>query len=158
MSEPGPLAPGRFRGAIAVWLILIAYASLYPFFPPRLPSGEAILAMFARPRYLVAYDIVWNVLAYMPLGVLLRVHFSRIGARHPNIIAVKLAAGWSFLMEALQLFLPNRVASMYDVASNAAGAALGVAMFFEPFHSTVTRPLAEEREHWLIPGARGDAG
>jgi VanZ family protein len=158
MSEPGPLAPGRFRGAIAVWLILIAYASLYPFFPPRLPSLEAIGAMFARPRYLVAYDIVWNVLAYMPLGVLLRLHFSRVGARHPGLVAIALAAGWSFLMEALQLFLPNRVASMYDVASNAAGAAAGAAMFIEPFHSAVTRPLAQERDQWLIAGARGDAG
>ena len=158
MSEPGPLAPGRFRGAIAVWLVLIAYASLYPFFPPRLPSMDAVLAMFSRPRYFVAYDIVWNVLAYMPLGLLLRLHFARAGSRHPNLVAIGLAAAWSFLMETLQLFLPNRVASMYDVASNAAGAAVGAAVFFEPFHVAVTRPLAQEREEWLIPGARGDAG
>jgi len=158
MSEAEPLAPGRFRGAIAVWLVLIAYASLYPFLPLRLPATDAVLAMFSRPRYFVAYDIVWNVLAYMPLGLLLRLHFSRIGSSHPNLVAIALAAGWSFLMEALQLFVPNRVASMYDVASNAAGAAIGAALFFEPFHSAVTRPLAQERDRWLIPGARGDAG
>jgi len=48
MSEAEPLAPGRFRGAIAVWLVLIAYASLYPFLPLRLPATDAVLAMFSN--------------------------------------------------------------------------------------------------------------
>jgi len=61
-------------------------------------------------------------------------------------------------METCQLFLPSRVASMYDVVANAAGAALGAAVFFEPFHSAVTQPLAQLRDRWLIGGARGDAG
>ena len=158
MSEATASAPGRYRGAIGVWLVLIAYASLYPFEPLRLPPADAIVGMFSRPRYSVAYDVVWNVLAYMPLGFFVRLHLAQLARRHPYLGAIAFAAAWSFLMETCQLFLPNRVASMYDVASNAAGAAIGAAVFFEPFHSAVTRPLAQLRDRWLIGGARGDAG
>lgn len=158
MSGDTARGPGRYRGTVAVWLVLIAYASLYPFAPLRLPSWDAVAGMFARPRYVVASDIVWNVVAYMPLGVLVRLHLADHGGTRPGARAILFAAAWSFAMETCQLFLPNRVASMYDVASNAIGAALGTAVFIEPFHSTFTRPLAQLRERWLIGGARGDAG
>jgi len=158
MSGAPARGPGRYRGTVAVWLLLIAYASLYPFEPLRLPSADAVLGMFQRPRYVVASDIIWNVMAYMPLGLLVRLHLADHGAARPNLQATLFAAVWSFAMETCQLFLPNRVASIYDVAANAAGAALGAAVFFEPFHLAVTRPLAQLRERWLIGGARGDAG
>jgi VanZ family protein len=158
MSDAPPRGPGRYRGTLGVWLVLIAYASLYPFWPLRGTSLEAVAAMFARPRYSVLYDVVWNVLAYMPLGFFLRLHLGEWKDAHPNVRAVVIAAAWSLAMETCQLFLPNRVASIYDVASNTAGAAVGAAVFFEPFHSTVTRPLAEARGEALIGGARGDAG
>jgi VanZ family protein len=153
-----PRGPGRYRGTVAVWLVLIAYASLYPFVPLRSPSWDAVVGMFSRPRYFVAYDVVWNVLAYMPLGLFVRLHLVDHGKSHPYLRTTLFAAAWSLGMETLQLFVPNRVASMYDVASNAAGAWLGAAVFFEPFHSAVTHPLAQMRERWLVPGARGDAG
>lgn len=158
MSGTPARGPGRYRGTVAVWLVLIAYASLYPFAPLRLPSWDAVVAMFARPRYVVASDIVWNVVAYMPLGVLARLHLADHGSAMPNRRAILFAAVWSFAMETCQLLLPNRVASLYDVACNAIGAAIGAAMFIEPFQSTFTRPLAQLRERWLIGGARGDAG
>lgn len=158
MSGIPARGPGRYRGTVAVWLVLIAYASLYPFAPLHPASWDAVAGMFARPRYVVASDIVWNVAAYIPLGLLVRLYRADHGSRRPNLEATLFAAAWSFAMETCQLFLPNRVASLYDVASNAAGAAIGTAVFFEPFHSAVTRPLAQLRERWLIGGARGDAG
>ena len=158
MSVATARGPGRYRGTVAVWLLLIAYASLYPFAPLRLPSWDAVVGMFGRPRYVVASDIVWNVVAYMPLGVLARLHLADHGSARPGLQATLFAAAWSFAMETCQLFLPNRVASLYDVASNAAGAALGVALFLEPFHSAFTRPLGQLRGRWLIGGGRGDAG
>lgn len=158
MSRDAARGPGRYRGTVAVWLVLIAYASLYPFAPLRLPSWDAVVGMFIRQRYVVVSDIVWNVVAYMPLGLLVRLHLADHGKARPSLRAIAFAAAWSFGMETWQLFLPNRVASMYDVASNAIGAALGTAMFIEPFHSAFTRPLAELRGRWLIGGARGDAG
>jgi VanZ family protein len=158
MNAAPARGPGRYRGTVAVWLALIVYASLYPFWPLRLPSWDAVIGMFLRPRYFVAYDVVWNVLAYMPLGFFVRLNLADHGKPNPNMRATVFAAAWSLGMETLQLFVPNRVASMYDVVSNAAGAWIGAAVFFEPLHSTVTEPLERMRSRWVIPGARGDAG
>jgi hypothetical protein len=55
-------------------------------------------------------------------------------------------------------FVPNRVAQVYDVAANGAGAVLGSLVFLDPVYSMATRPLGEARQRWIIPGAWGDAG
>jgi VanZ family protein len=159
MTLSGQPVPGRYKGSLAVWLLLIAYASLYPFAPPRLPSPEAMPAFFLRPRYIVADDIALNVIAYIPLGIIATLYFLQAGERTRAIVrAVGLAAGYSLLMETLQLFIPTRVSSVYDVLANVAGALLGALMFADPFYSMASKPLGELRERMVIPGAWGDAG
>jgi VanZ family protein len=159
MNDTGPFLPSRYRGSIAVWALLIAYASLYPFFPLRLPSSDALVAFFVKPRYMVAYDVAWNVIAYIPLGTLACAYFRQANEGTRALLkAVAFAAAYSLAMEFLQLFVPNRVSSIYDVIANAAGAMLGAAVFLDPIYSVVTKPLGELRERVLIPGAWGDAG
>ena len=149
----------RYRGSLAVWALLIAYASLYPFVPLRLPSMEAVGAFFARPRYVTGFDVALNVLAYVPLGTLACLYFRQA---EPGVKAIVKAAGLgaalSFAMESAQLFVPYRVASIHDLAANAGGALWGALFFADPFYSLVTRPLGELRERSVIPGAWGDAG
>lgn len=153
------MTASRYRGSLAVWALLIAYASLYPFLPLRPPSGEALATFFSRPRYYTSPDIAMNVLAYIPLGAFATAFFLQAGGTGRAIVkAVALAVGLSFTLETIQLFVPNRVAQSYDVLANGAGAALGSLVFVDPFHALVTRPLAALREHWIIPGAWGDAG
>jgi VanZ family protein len=159
MSATGPFIPSRYRGSITVWALLLAYASLYPFLPLRLPSADAVAALFVKPRFIVAYDVAWNVVAYIPLGTLACLYFRQAHDRTRALLkAVGFAAAYSFAMEFLQLFVPNRVASLYDVLANTAGAFLGAAVFLDPVYSVVTKPLGEMRERVLIPGAWGDAG
>ena len=149
----------RYRGSLAVWIALIAYASLYPFAPLRMPPADALGAFLARPRYTLEFDVVLNVVAYIPLGLLARLHFASRPRRAPPIaMAIGLGAGLSLLMELAQLFIPNRVASIQDVAANTAGAAIGALFFADPVYSLVTRPLGALRESLLAPGAWGDAG
>jgi VanZ family protein len=153
------MSGSRYRGSLAVWALLIAYASLYPLLPPRLPSAEAVSAFFARPRYVTAFDIALNIFAYMPLGMLACLYFRQANDRARAILkATALGAALSFTMEALQLFIPYRVATMYDLAANTAGTLLGALMFADPFYSLVTRPLGEARERLIVPGVWGDAG
>jgi VanZ family protein len=153
------MTASRYRGSLAVWALLLAYASLYPFAPLRLPSLDALGAFFARPRYVTEFDITVNVLAYVPLGTLACLYFRQSGdAAMAMVKATALGAGFSFAMETLQLFIPYRVASVYDVLANSAGALGGVLVFTDPFYSLVTRPLGEMRERLVIPGAWGDAG
>ncbi|MGZ5660080.1 MAG: VanZ family protein [Usitatibacter sp.] len=149
----------RYRGSLAVWALLLAYASLYPLVPPRLPSIDAVAGFFSRPRYVTAFDIALNVLAYVPLGTLACLAF-RQAASVPRAIvqATALGAAFSFAMETLQLFVPGRVSSMYDTIANAAGALAGALAFVDPFFSLVTWPLGQLRERLIIPGAWGDAG
>jgi VanZ family protein len=147
----------RYPGALAVCTLLIAYASLYPFVPLRLPSDLA-LDVFFRPRYVVAFDIAINVVAYMPLGVIAAYRYSAKGAAHPLLRAIAYGAALSITMELLQLYIPNRVSSLHDVLANTAGTALGALAFAEPLHAAATRPLEELRERVFIEGVWGDVG
>ena len=151
------MTASRYRGSIAVWTALLAYASLYPFYPLRFPSPESVSAFFLAPRYFIRADIAFNVVAYIPLGVLTALYFRARGDRHPLLLALAFGTAFSFTMEAAQLFVPNRVASAVDVASNALGSLIGIAAFVEPLNSLVTSRLAHLREDLILPGAWGDA-
>ena len=149
----------RYRGSLVVWAMLIAYASLYPFLPLRPPSSETIAAFFNAPRYMSRSDIAFNVIAYLPLGMLACLYFRGVNeGRHAILKAVVLGAVFSLAMEALQLFVPNRHASSVDLASNACGALLGALVFLDPVYSMITRHLGTLRESMVIPGAWGDTG
>ena len=149
----------RYRGSLAVWALLIAYASLYPFFPLRPPGSDTISAFFGATRYMSRSDIAFNVIAYLPLGMLACLYFRGVdGGRHAILKAVLLGAGYSLALEMAQLFVPHRHASWLDLASNAAGALLGALVFLDPIYSMVTRHLGTLRDSLVIPGAWGDAG
>lgn len=153
------MTPSRYRGSLAVWALLLAYASLYPFFPLRPPTPEAIAGFFLTPRYIVRSDIAFNVVAYAPFGTLACLYFRQLGdGRHAILKAVALGAAYSAVLEVAQLFVPNRVSSVIDLACNAAGALLGALAFADPLYSVVTRQLGEVRERVVIGGAWGDAG
>ena len=129
------------------------------FEPLRPPPAEAVAGFFARPRYVPASDIALNVIAYIPLGVLACLYFRQTNDRTRAILkATALGTALSFAMEALQLFIPNRVASAYDLLANGGRTLLGALAFADPFYSLVTRPLGEMRERLIIPGVWGDAG
>jgi VanZ family protein len=140
--------------------MLLAYASLYPFFPLRPPAPESIAGFFLTPRYIIRSDIAFNVIAYVPMGTLGCLYFRQLGQGRWRAIlkAVSLAAAFSLLMEVAQLFVPNRVSSALDVAANAAGALLGALAFAEPFYALATRPVGDMRERLIVAGAWGDAG
>ena len=151
------MTSSRYRGSIAVWAGLLAYASLYPFYPLRFPPPESVSAFFLAPRYVIRSDIAFNVVAYVPLGILACLYFRSRGDAHAILKAAAFAAAFSFTMEVAQLFVPRRVATLADLAANAGGALLGALAFADPFHSMVTRRLADLRETLVIPGAWGDA-
>lgn len=150
---------GRYGGSIAVWAALLAYASLYPFYPLRFPSPEAVRSFFQlTPRAFFPSDVAFNVIAYVPFGMLVCLYFRGCGDRSPILKAALFGAAFSFAMESAQLFIPNRVASAADLIANGAGATLGALLFADPVYSILTRKLGTMREALVIPGAAGDAG
>ena len=153
------MRPSRYGGSLAVWMLLLAYASLYPLFPLRLPPADALHEALSLPRYLMRSDVVFNVLAYVPFGTLGTLFYRQRGNAGRAIPrAIGLAAAFSIAMECAQLFIPNRVSSLTDVLANSAGATLGALMFADPVYSMLTAPLGDLRERLVIEGAWGDAG
>lgn len=127
------MARHRSSAAPLAWLYaaLIVYASLYPFAGWRVGSAPP-LAFLLLPwsRWWSGFDLVSNLLGYLPLGVLIFGARVRTGGRTSTglMLAVAGGAALSLAMELLQNFLPNRVPSNVDLALNVLGSALGAGM------------------------------
>lgn len=115
--------------ALAYALVVI-YASLHPFSGWRDPGLSPLTFLDADwPHYWTAFDIGSNVLAYLPLGLLLTLALQRApGQWLPALGATLLSCLISFSVEAIQSWLPSRVPSNLDLACNTLGAALGAAL------------------------------
>jgi VanZ family protein len=115
------------------WLYvgLIVYASLYPFVGWRVPGvGPLDFLILGWPRWWTTFDLVANLLGYLPLGFLLFVALVRGGRPAGSAAAIAVAIGTllSLSMEVLQNYLPHRVSSNVDLALNSLGTVLGVAI------------------------------
>lgn len=122
--------PSAFaRQALASYLLLVVYASLYPFSGWQ-AIGVGPFAYLAAPwpRYVTVFDVVTNVIGYLPLGALtVLAIYPRVRGAFAVAAGVALGALLSGAMEAIQTYLPTRVASNLDLASNTLGALLGAA-------------------------------
>jgi hypothetical protein len=123
-----------------------------------MPAADA-LAIFLRPKVWLEFDLALNVLAYMPLGALACLVLRDANpAWHARAKAVVACAAFSLAMEALQLVVTHRVATLYDLVANTVGAFAGTLVFWGPVHAFVTHPLAQARERLVASGGWGDAG
>ncbi len=118
------------KQVLGLYTALIVYASWYPFSGWR-SLGLSPLAYLADPlpQYLTVFDVVTNVLGYMPFGALAMLAvYPRWRGAAAVALAFGLGVGLSGTMEAVQTYLPTRVASNLDLAANALGALLGAAL------------------------------
>lgn len=124
MARP-PSLPGLLAGA---YLLLLAYASLYPFQGWHWPAGAGLLELLplSWPRWRDRFDEWANLLGYIPFGtgVFLAVAH-RTGRWTALAAAVAAAGGLSYAMEFLQHFIPGRFPSLRDWVNNTLGGALG---------------------------------
>jgi VanZ family protein len=144
----------------ALYGLAIAYASLEPFEPWMAPAPGAVFFLLSPwpPRW-VRYDIVTNVVAYVPFGFF--VGLARRGRSPAGRLSFVVVAGvlLSLAMETLQMFLPTRDASVADLLSNSLGTALGGALALALIRSPRTkRAIAAIRARWFLPGTVGDLG
>ena len=140
-----------------VYAALIVYASLYPFADWR-DQGIWPWAFLAAPlpRYWTWFDVVANVLGYVPLGFLLALAFMRSGRGHRAVLwATALVVLLSLLLEMLQGFLPMRVPSHVDWALNALGGWLGACLAWALQKWGVIDRWSHFRARWFVDDARG---
>lgn len=144
------------RVALLVYTLLIMYASWYPF------SGwtNKGISPFAylpapMPRYWTVFDVTTNVLAYIPFGMLLvYALYPLLRGWRALVLATLATVLWSGTMEAVQTYLPTRVSSNLDLATNVFGALLGAAfgLLTSRFFLQESR-LLQLRERWFSPEA-----
>ena len=160
ITEPPARVPGSRvgRGALFAYTLAIIYASLNPFFGWRAPET---FGLFAWPRYLNSFDIVLNMLAYLPLGGMIAAMQMRGPRRRdrtydpPRVLIRALLAGFvlSVIMESLQTMLPVRVSSPVDLIANTTGTLIGASVLVTPWG----RALLATGLHWRHRHfARGD--
>jgi VanZ family protein len=114
------------------YVALVLYASLFPFSGWRWPPGQGPLELMVLPwpRWQGRFDIVSNLLGYVPLGMLFCI--AQLRQRRPVwwalLFTTALATGLSYLTEFTQNFLSQRYPSLVDLLLNSAGAALGAVL------------------------------
>lgn len=166
MDVSGPRLARRPGAALAwtlalAYTLLIAYASLQPFLGWRMPPKEILQFVTAPwPQYVTLGDLMINTAAYVPLGFLLALALlGRCTAPRAVFAAAMLAALISVTMEAIQMFLPQRIASNVDLLTNSAGGLVGAmaAPLLSP-SAFPGRRLAAWRERLFARGTLADAG
>lgn len=143
-----------------IYGLMIVYASLEPFSGWMAPPPGTPFFMFGPlPARLTRYDAVINIVAYAPFGffvALIRRDRSDAGRL---AVAAGVAALLSFSMESVQMLLPTRDASVADLASNVAGAAIGALIAIAFNHAPGLRAgVAAWRQRVFIGGRSGDLG
>ena len=152
-SDRAPLLAGR--GLLFAYTAAIVYVSLNPFYGWRMP--EAIL-LFSWPKYWSTFDLVLNILAYVPFGAMVAGQFAqRVG---PGVSAGRIAlrtlvlgALLSICMELMQTMLPQRVSSPVDVLTNALGTLGGAVFVLSAAGRRWQLRLSEARDRWMLPSA-----
>jgi VanZ family protein len=149
------------RILLAAYVLLTAYASLYPLSGWREPAGSSLAFLVAAwPRYVTWFDLVVNFLGYLPYGVLAALAARpRFGAGAAVALATASGAAMSLGLETGQMWLPARIPSNLDVLVNAAGAAAGglVGGQLAPW-LLEGGPLRAQRAELFAPGAVADFG
>ena len=141
-----------------LYAALIVYASLYPFIGWRVP-GVPLLSFLAAPwpQWWTWFDLVSNLLGYLPLGALLFGALVRTGARTGPALALAAGGGTmlSFGLEFTQNFLPQRVASNVDLGLNALGTLIGVVLAWLIHRRGGIERWQIARDRWFIGHSAG---
>ena len=148
------------RWALLSYFLLVIDASLYPFTGwVDIGVGGFDYLRVPWPRHPLGFDVAVNLLGYLPLG------FLGVVALYPkvrNLTAALLIGVFSFVtslsMEAMQTFLPTRVASKVDLVTNFAGAVFGIGLGLAVVERLLDRGRLrqlrlvwfERRAHWPI--------
>ncbi|MBS0321864.1 MAG: VanZ family protein [Proteobacteria bacterium] len=156
-----PRRPSRLPHVLAVlYALAVVYASLTPFGPWLAPPAQGSFWLWSgRPYRSTHFDLLVNVAAYVPLGLFVALLPRRAAPARRAVLGTLAGAVLAFAMETAQAWLPTRDASVYDLASNTAGAALGgLGAAWLVRHPGVRARIAAWRTQWFLPGTLGDVG
>lgn len=115
------------RASLLAYLLLIVYASWFPFTGWR-STGLPPFAYLSLvpPRYWTVFDVGVNIVGYIPLGMLIVPSLNpRLRGMWAVLATAVLGVLVSGTMEAVQTYLPSRVPSNLDFVTNSLGCLIG---------------------------------
>lgn len=153
----------RFSAALFLFAYsaLVIFGSLYPFSDWHFSRAEIIAIFFpSQPRYITRTDVLTNVLAYTPLGMLSLWYFHYRTTVNQSLLRALVYAGClSLTMEILQLGIASRHASTVDWLTNVLGAILGALLAaFSIAQPKVVGWISALRRRWFLPGTLTSMG
>ena len=153
VSKPSPVA----RAALLAYVLLIVYASWYPFAGWRDLGLSPLIFLqhTAMPRYWTKFDAITNVIGYIPLGLLIVYGlYPRVRGWAAFALTTALGLLCSGTMEAVQTYLPSRVSSNLDFYTNAIGCSVGAVLGVLTVRKLLDQShLYRLRRHWFSPNA-----
>jgi VanZ family protein len=140
-----------------VYLVLIGYASLFPFAHWRDQGVSSLQFLWAPlPKYWTGFDVGVNVVGYIPLGFLTTwAALKRTNGWLALMAGVLVAAITSLVMEATQSFLPGRVPSNLDWLLNTAGGLAGALLVFVVRRLGLLAFWGDLKNSWFVGEPRG---
>jgi VanZ family protein len=146
---------------VSCYILFILYASLSPFSGWR-DQGLSFVEVLKLPLLLnySTSDTVLNVLAYLPLGLLMGLILrTRISALPSLISACLFGISLSISMEYLQMFLPVRTSSSLDLLTNSCGTLIGALLAISMTRWTsLLNLLTDWRNHTFLHDKKMDFG
>ncbi|MDB5907419.1 MAG: hypothetical protein JWP34_1533 [Massilia sp.] len=144
------------RAALVAYLLLIVYASWFPFSGWR-DTGLSPLAFLnlTPQRYWTGFDVAVNIVGYIPLGMLIVPSvYPRLRGAWAVLVAALLGMLVSGAMEAVQTYLPSRVPSNLDFLTNSIGCLIGAFIGAAGARSYLNQSrLFQLRQRWFAPHA-----
>lgn len=153
----------RFSAALFLlaYSALVIFGSLYPFSDWHFSRAEVVAIFFpTQPRYITRTDVLTNVLAYAPLGMLGLWYFHYRATLNKSLLTALFFAGLlSLTMEVLQLGIASRHASPVDWLTNMLGAILGALIAaFAIAQPKMMGWISALRGRWFLPGTLTSVG
>jgi VanZ family protein len=132
---PHQQASARWANRILIFSLLgIAWLTLFPFqlqFPGANAFHRSPFLLGATLKEMRYSDFFLNILLFMPLGFGVCAQARKRGGSRWSSLLLALAAGAgvSYLVELLQLYIPDRDSGWVDVISNSMGSVAGFFLF-----------------------------
>jgi VanZ family protein len=133
------------------WVIVIVYASMFPFSGWRWPAGANAWSLLRLPwpQWHDRFDLFANLAAYVPLGALLAVRRGDASSLSTIGWVTLAASALSYAMEVIQFTLPQRVPSMVDWSLNTAGACAGAWLGVGLRSARLMQRIDQARDRWF---------
>lgn len=133
------------------YLLLIIYASLYPFIPWNdigIPMWSYI--SLSLPKYWLKFDLIINILGYIPLGIIgCIISYPIKNKKNFYLVIILFSILLSSTMEAIQTYIPNRIPSMIDLYTNVIGCFLGILVTHCFYKFNIYEKLLFYKKQWL---------